>query len=204
MIKNIIFDIGMVLADFRYAAYMRDDLGFSDEVVQIFSERLVLGGLWDELDLGIRETEDIINEMKSRVSEYPREAELFFGNLEDIIKTYPYSRPWVQEMKSRGYGVYLLSNYPRDTYRMHEKKHFDFAPYVDGKVISGFERISKPDHAIYRLLFDRYGLEPNECVFLDDRKINVDAARAVGMQAIVFTSYEDARKKLEEILKTSG
>ncbi len=204
MIKNIVFDIGMVLADFRYEAYMRDDLAFSDEAVRAFTDRVVLGGLWDELDLGIRETDDIIDEMRSRVIEFPREAELFFGNLEDIIKTYPYSRPWVQELKSKGYRVYLLSNYPRDTYRIHEKKHFDFVPYVDGKVISGFERISKPDPAIYRLLFKRYGLVPSECVFLDDRKINIEAAEAEGMKGIVFISYEDARKKLEEVLKTSG
>ena len=201
MIKNIIFDIGMVLADFRYEAYMREDLNFPERVVQIFADRLVRSSLWDEFDLGIRETEDIIAEMKARVSEYPREAELFFDRIEDIIRTYPYSKPWVQELKSRGYKVYLLSNYPRSTFAVHEKKHFDFAPYVDGKVISGFERISKPDPAIYKLLFNRYTLEPGECVFLDDRQVNIDAALAEGMNAILFTSYEDAKGKLEEIIK---
>lgn len=204
MIKNIVFDIGMVLADFRYAAYMRDDLGFPDETVKAFTDRLILGGLWDELDLGIRETEDIIAEMRSKVSEFPREAELFFGNLADIVKTYPYSKPWIQELKARGYKVYLLSNYPRDTYRIHEKKHFDFAPFVDGKVVSGFERISKPDPRIYRLLFERYSMIPQECVFLDDRPVNIEAAVKEGMSGIVFTSYETAHDKLSEILKTSG
>ena len=201
MIKNIVFDIGMVLADFRYEAYMRDDLGFSVEAVRAFTDRIVLSGLWDELDLGVRETEDIIAEMRSKVLEYPREAELFFGNLEDIIKTYPYSKPWIQELKAMGYKVYLLSNYPRDTYLMHEKKHFDFAPFVDGKVVSGFERISKPDPRIYRLLFKRYSLKPEECVFLDDRPVNIDAAVKEGMKGIVFTSYERARAELDDILK---
>ena len=78
MIKNIVFDIGMVLADFRYEEYMREDLNFPERVVQIFAERLVRNEIWDEFDLGVRETEDIIAEMKARVSEYPREAELFF------------------------------------------------------------------------------------------------------------------------------
>ncbi len=77
MIKNIVFDIGMVLADFRYEEYMRKDLNFPETVVQIFADRLVRNSIWDELDLGVRETEDIISEMKSRVPEYPREAELF-------------------------------------------------------------------------------------------------------------------------------
>ena len=204
MIRNIVFDIGMVLADFRYDAYMREDLGFPDEVVKVFTERLVESGIWDELDLGVRETEDIIDDMKSRVPEYPKEAEVFFDRMIDIIRTYPYSKPWIQELKDRGYKVYLLSNYPRDAYKMHEKKHFDFASIVDGKVISGIERMSKPDPRIYRLLFERYALDPKECVFLDDREKNIRAAIDEGMQGIVFTSYEDARKKLEEILKASG
>ena len=200
MIKNIVFDIGMVLADFRYEEYMRKDLNFPETVVQIFADRLVRNSIWDELDLGVRETEDIISEMKSRVPEYPREAELFFDRIADIIKTYPYSRPWLADLKSRGYKVYLLSNYPRDTYTIHEKKHFDFAKLADGKVISGFERLSKPDPAIYRLLFKRYSLKPQECLFLDDRQVNIDAAMAEGMKAILFTSYEDAHEKLEAMI----
>lgn len=204
MIRNIVFDIGMVLADFRYDAYMREDLGFSDQVVKAFTDRLIKGGIWDELDLGVRETEDIIEEMKSKVSEYPEEAEIFFDRMMDIIRTYPYSKPWIESLKARGYRIYLLSNYPRDAYKMHEEKHFDFASVVDGKVISGIERMSKPDPRIYRLLCNRYSLIPEECVFLDDREVNIKAAIEEGMQGIVFTSYEDAYEKLEEILKASG
>ena len=57
-------------------------------------------------------------------------------------------------------------------------------------VISSRELISKPDPAIYRLLCSRYGLEPRECVFIDDRPVNVEAARAVGMQGIVYTGMD--------------
>ena len=204
MIKNIVFDIGMVLADFRWEAYMRDDLGFSGEVIKVFGDRLIKSELWNDFDLGVKETGVITDEMKAKVSEYPLEAELFFERIEDIVAVYPYSRPWVQELKARGLSVYLLSNYPRDVYSIHEKKHFDFAPFVDGKVVSGFERMSKPDPRIYRLLFERYGLDPSECVFLDDRQVNVDAAVQQGMKGIRFDRYEDARGQLEEILKTSG
>ncbi len=204
MIKNIVFDIGMVLADFRWEAYMRDDLGFPEEVIKLFADRLIKSELWNDFDLGVKETGVITDEMKAKVSEYPREAELFFERIEDIVAVYPYSRPWVQELKGRGFKVFLLSNYPRDVYSIHEKKHFDFAPYVDGKVVSGFERVSKPDPQIYRILFERYGLKPSECVFLDDRKVNIDAAVMLGMKGILFTSYEDACGQLEEIIKTSG
>jgi putative hydrolase of the HAD superfamily len=201
MIRNIVFDIGMVLADFRWKEYMLRDLGFAPEVMETFVKRLVLDPVWDEFDLGVRPTEEIITEMKERLPEYPKERELFFLHIEDIAASYPYSEPWIRELKERGYAVYLLSNYPRDVFRIHEKKHFGFAALVDGKVVSGFERLSKPDPAIYRVLLDRYALKAEECVFLDDRQVNIDTALSLGMQGIVFTSYEDARVRLEELLR---
>ena len=201
MIRNIVFDIGMVLADFRWKEYMLRDLGFAPEVMETFAERLVLDPIWDEFDLGVRPTEEIIAEMKERLPEYPKERELFFSRIEDIAASYPYSEAWIRELKERGFAVYLLSNYPRDVFRIHEKKHFGFAALVDGKVVSGFERVSKPDPAIYRILLERYGLRAEECVFLDDRKVNIDTALSLGMQGIVFTSYEDARGRLEELFK---
>ena len=201
MIRNIIFDIGMVLADFRWKEYMLKDLGFSPELTDIVAKRLVLNPIWDEFDLGIRPTDEIIAEMKARISDYPEEAELFFSRIEDIAAAYPYSEPWIRELKERGYRVYLLSNYPRRTFRLHEKKHFGFAALADGKVVSGFERVSKPDPAIYRILLDRYGLKAEECVFLDDRQVNIDTALSLGMQGILFTSYETAREHLEEIFR---
>ncbi len=84
MIKNIVFDIGMVLADFRWEAYMRDDLHFNEEVIKTIGEKVVVTSLWDELDLGVRETDDVINEMKAQVPEYQKEINIFFDGIVDI------------------------------------------------------------------------------------------------------------------------
>ncbi|HPF28965.1 MAG TPA: hypothetical protein PLZ77_02540 [Lachnospiraceae bacterium] len=89
MIKNVIFDIGMVLVNFRWREYMRDDLGFSEELVELMGRKVVVNPLWDELDLGIREATDIIADMKAQVPEYPQEAQRFFDGIEDIVETYP-------------------------------------------------------------------------------------------------------------------
>lgn len=201
MIRNIVFDIGNVLAAFRWEDYIRYDLGYPEEVVRTFGERFIVHPLWDEFDLGVRKTEDIIADMKATVPEYPEEAEAFFANLVNIVKTYPYSRKWIQELKERGYHVYLLSNYPEMTFRIHQKEQFDFTDLVDGMVISAFEKISKPDPKIYQLLLDRYHLRAEECVFLDDRPVNIDAAVAAGMHGIVFRGQEEARAALEALLK---
>ena len=61
---------------------------------------------------------------------------------------------------------------------------------VDGMIVSGFEHVLKPDPAIYHLLLDRYCLKAEECVFIDDRDVNIEAARAVGMKGIVYTGPE--------------
>ena len=201
MIRNVVFDIGMVLADFRWHDYMLKDLGFDEALVSVFRDRLVLNKLWDEYDLGQRPPEDVVADMKAAVSEYPEEAERFFHNIVNIAEAYPYSTSWIRELQAKGYKVYLLSNYPRDTFEMHEREKFEFVKYVDGKVVSGFEGIAKPDPRIYELLLSRYGLKAKECVFLDDRQVNIDTARSLGFSTILFTSYDKARETLNNLLR---
>lgn len=195
MIKNVIFDIGNVLADFRYRDYMKE-LGFSEEIMEVFCKEVVETPLWNELDRGVRSFKDVTREMKSCVAEYPKEADAFFENIHEIVHTFPYALPWIEELKAKGYKVYLLSNYSAELFTLHAKDRFDFAEAVDGKIISGFVKLIKPDPAIYRLLLNTYRLNPEECVFLDDRKENVEAAKGLGIYGIQFTSYEQAREEL--------
>ena len=201
MIKNVVFDIGMVLADFCWYSYMTDKLGFSEETARLFGDKVVLTDFWHQLDLGVIPEAEVIAQMKAQVPEYKEEADRFFDDLEFIVKSYDYSRSWILSLKERGYKVWLLSNYPRGTFVLHKEKVFDFVDAADGRVISGFEKMTKPDIRIYELLCDRYGLNPHECVFLDDQQVNIEAARAYGMKGIVFKSYEQAERELEEILR---
>ena len=200
MITAVVFDIGMVLADFRYRDYMRRDLGFPEDLVEHFVDRIIINPLWDELDLSIRPHEEIVQEMIARVPGYEREAEIFFQHIVNIAAPYPYAAGWLKESKERGYGGYLLSNYPDWIYTLHERERFDFAKYADGKIISGYEKIAKPDPAIYQLLLSRYHLNASECVFTDDREINVAAAIDCGLHSFVFLNYADARTQLESLL----
>ena len=77
----------------------------------------------------------------------------------------------------------------------------EFYEYTDGGIISYREHLIKPDLQVYRLLLERYGLEASECVFIDDLKENVNAAKNLGINGIVFENYEQAKKELEDILK---
>ena len=76
---------------------------------------------------------------------------------------------------------------------------FKFLPIADGLFISGYEKITKPDPEIYRLLESRFGIKLEECLFVDDRQVNIDGAEAVGMQAVLFTGYDDIVKRFDEL-----
>ena len=94
----------------------------------------------------------------------------------------------------------FLSNYAEHTMNANPLP-LDFLMYMDGGVFSCNEGFIKPDRRIYHILLERFGLVPEECVFLDDSKTNVIAAQTVGMNAIHFEGYEKARQELEEMLK---
>ena len=71
---------------------------------------------------------------------------------------------------------------------------------MDGGIMSYEVQLIKPDLAIYQTLMERYDLQPEECVFLDDTVRNVEAAQALGIAGIVVTSQEQAKKELETLL----
>jgi len=105
------------------------------------------------------------------------------------------------QLKEAGLKVYLLSNYPREVFALHtECGSFPFLEKVDGKVVSGFVKMIKPNADIYKYLLKEYSLCADECVFIDDREENVEAARTLGMKGIVFECYEQAHRELERLL----
>ena len=121
--------------------------------------------------------------------------------MDKVIEPYPYAVSWIEELKEKGFNVYLLSNYPKELFTMHEQKGlFPFIEKTDGKVVSGFVKMVKPNPDIYEYLMSQYGLNADECVFLDDRAENIEAAIKLGMKGIVVKSYEQASADLNEVL----
>ena len=192
MIRNIIFDVGAVLVDFRYHDYMLD-LGFDDDTVKTIEDKLIHNdALWGQLDLGAEPEEVTIERMLTEVPGYEDKVRYFFEKNVDIVKTFDYTVPWLTELRSRGYKIYLLSNYPKKWWTLHERERFGFTHLTDGMIVSGFVKMVKPHDEIYKCLLDTYSLDPSECLFFDDRKANVEAAVRNGFNAHIFTSYKEA------------
>lgn len=89
------------------------------------------------------------------------------------------------QLREAGVPNYCITNFSSPKFTLAQER-FPFLVGFDGIVVSGDERLLKPDPAIYHLLLDRYGLEAEDCVFIDDSKANVEAARGVGMQVIHY------------------
>ena len=91
----------------------------------------------------------------------------------------------LQRLREAGVPTYCITNFSGAKFREAQTR-YPFLASFDGAIVSGDERLLKPDPAIYRLLLTRYGLVAEDCVFIDDSLANVEGARAVGMEAIDY------------------
>jgi putative hydrolase of the HAD superfamily len=107
----------------------------------------------------------------------------------------PVMLAWQLELKKHGFLTAILSNMG-DNVLENMKREFDWLPRFDVLVWSYQLRMAKPDPAIYHHVLDDLGVRPEEALFLDDKLINIEAAQAVGMQAIRFTNVEKLREDL--------
>jgi 2-haloacid dehalogenase len=101
----------------------------------------------------------------------------------------------LERLRAAGVPNYCITNFSGAKFA-EAKRRFPFLAAFDGVIVSGDERLLKPDPAIYRLLLDRYGLSAGACVFIDDSRANVEAARALGMRAIQYAEPMDLAAEL--------
>ena len=197
MIKTIIFDIGNVLMDFNFQicfrAYAPDE-----ETYQKIVKATVQSPVWAEFDRGVWTDEEILEGFIKNDPSIESILRNMFERLEGIIKQRDYAIPWIRELKESGYQVLVLSNFPKKVYELFQNE-MTFLQEVDGGILSYQDQVIKPDKAIYNLLMNRYQLEPQECVFLDDLKDNIKTAKELGMHTILFTTKEEAQDELRKL-----
>ena len=194
MIRNIVLDIGNVLAAFCWREVF-EELGFYKEIQAELAEATVKSNLWLELDRSARPDAEIMADCIAAAPHLRSEITLFFGHLAETVREFPYAASWIKDLKARGYRVYLLSNYGKTVYGLTHKG-LSFLPLVDGQVFSYQVKSVKPEALIYQTLLDTHGLAPEECLFFDDAPRNVEGAKRVGINAHLFTTQEDAEAAL--------
>jgi putative hydrolase of the HAD superfamily len=105
---------------------------------------------------------------------------------------------WVQQLHAAGFKTAILSNMPADM-ATHMRKNFAWLSHFDHNIFSGEVRSVKPEPAIYQHCIDALGVQPSEALFIDDREINLEQARAAGIRTIRFQSVEQLRDDLQAL-----
>ena len=184
-VRNVIFDMGNVLMTFDGPAFAAQ---FTDtpEDAALLQRALFGSTMWSLLDSGTIGHETMARYARAHL------PDRLHPNLAACIARWPEcSRPLEEvnelgiRLKREGYGIYVLTN--ANTRVMEQLGHAPVLPFVDGYLVSAQERLMKPDPAIFRLLCERFGLTPAECLFVDDNADNCKGARVAGLHAFHFT-----------------
>ncbi len=196
-IKNIIFDFGGVLIDWNpryvYRSYFK-----TEEEMEYFLGNICTNEWNSHQDEG-HLMADATRERVELFPEYKEAIEMFYANWVTMLHSdIPASVEFLKQVKAAGYGVYGLTNWSHETIHVAYER-YPFFSLFDGIVVSGFEKMLKPDPRLYQILLERYGLNPSECVFLDDNQINVDAANALGIKAFRFTTIDEVLPQLQKL-----
>lgn len=199
MIKNIIFDFGKVLVDYDFSpviASFFNDKKAEEEFLHLFASPEFLD-ICDKEDTPFAE---IIEDMKRKYPQYAEQADLYKEHyVEFVTNEVVGMNDLLVELKERGYKLYGLTNWCSMVHEVMKK--FNIFTLLDGRVISSEEHIIKPDVEIYQCLCDKYGLKPEECVFTDDKLVNIVGAIKAEMKAIHFHNAIQFKRELEEIIK---
>jgi 2-haloacid dehalogenase len=194
--RAVVFDVGGVLLDWDPRHLFRHVI--ADEAEREWFLRDVVSPEWNlEQDRG-RLWADAVAEAIARHPEHEpsiraydeRWLETIGGVDEDVAAL-------VGEVRAAGVPTYALTNYSAEKWVLSRQRLAVLREF-DGVVVSGEERVTKPDEQIYRILLERYGLDPAATFFTDDLAANVAAARAVGIDAERFVDAATLRAQLIE------
>ena len=190
-ISTVIFDIGDVLVSANIKDYLMADPEVPNEIVDELLK------LWfidkDEVDdtMDLDTYREIVNKrMGVEFSKYI--PKLFQYNV-DCVTAFDYTIPMIQDLKNKGYKVYYLSNWSAWTYDLlQEAGKFDFLELMDGGVFSYDVGYMKPNEEIYKILLNKYKINPEEAVFFDDREENIEAANKLGIHGVHFPRHDSS------------
>jgi 2-haloacid dehalogenase len=200
--STAVFDLGGVLVDWDPRYLFRQLLPDEAAVEAFLAE--VCSPEWNAAQDAGRSWAEAVEVASER---FPEHAELVAAYderwLETIGGQIDGTVEVLDELRQRDVGLYAISNWSAEKFDLTYPR-FDWLGWFDGIVVSGYERIVKPDPRIYQILVDRHGVDPRAAVYVDDVPANVEAARAIGMTGLLFTTPEQLHADLSELGLTSA
>jgi 2-haloacid dehalogenase len=193
-LSTVVFDIGGVLLEWDPRHVYRDVFDDEAEMERFLTE--VCSREWHEdNDRGVRYAESCAA-LAARFPHYASEIHMWGERTEEmIVGTIDGTVEILAELQAAGVPCYGLTNMEAETYPLRYER-YEFLRSLAGTVVSAQEGVIKPDPEIFRRLFERFALVPEETVFVDDAERNIATARALGMETALFTSPERLRAEL--------
>lgn len=201
MIKSLIFDFGKVLVDYDFYRFIESFIP-DRERKDRFVGNILTDAWFKTLDKEDVPFEQTIKTMQELYPEFTQEIQIFGDTFPTIVdREVPGMRDLLMRLKAEGYKLYGLTNWCN---RVHvTMDQYGIFRLLDGQVISSEVHEIKPFPQIYRILFEKFGLDPSECVFTDDKQENIDGSLATGMKAILFKDAVQYEKELRKIIAQS-
>jgi putative hydrolase of the HAD superfamily len=198
MIKNLIFDFSDTLMRFGGLDWLREVAGDEERAMHIHCTMFMLPE-WPIYDKGDLDGETVKTKLAASLDDGNRELGLrYFDEWyrhHTMIEGIP---ELLAELKAKGYGIYLLSDYP-ECFEYNWEKFADFFQIFDGRGVSYELHSRKRERTAFPLMLDRYGLKAEESYFVDDLGLNIEAARECGLRAHQFTTTECLREELNKL-----
>jgi len=198
-INTLVFDFGGVLIDWNPAyVYLKEFRGNQEEMSHFLNT--ICSWEWNENQDAGYSLQKAIEERVAMYPEHERLIRMYYGRWEDMLgyehtDTVALLKTFKDHNKYRLIG---LTNWSHETFPVALER-FAFLSWFEGIVVSGTEKMKKPDANIYTLTLDRYKIIPENAVFIDDKLENVHAAAQLGMHGIHFTSAAKLKRDLETL-----
>lgn len=198
-IKNLVFDFGKVLVDYDFMVVMDAFFKGDKEKEAAFCKAFINDDFINICDREEIPFPEIIKEQQAQHPELADAFQYFYDHYVDfVLGEVAGMKDLLTWLKQQGFKLYGLTNWCSAVHEVMKK--YDIFNLLDGQVISSEEHLLKPEAAIYECLCHRFGLNPAECLFTDDKQANIDGAKAIGMNAVLFTDATTYAQDLKRIL----
>lgn len=194
-LRAIIFDFGGVLIDWN-PMYLYRKVFDDEREIYHFLENICKPDWNIQQDAG-RPLAEATRLLQEEHPKYHEEIGMFYGRWEEMLGgTLDENVKLIKPLKEK-YKVYGLTNWSAETLPIAMER-YDFFNDLDGIVVSGEEKLIKPDPALYQVLIDRFGLKADESLFIDDNAANIETARQMGFHTMHFTGETNLEEWLKE------
>lgn len=186
-IDNVVFDVGNVLLQFDPQTILDDYLPDVPALHARLMSKIFKSPYWVMMDRGVLSCEEAAEAMIGRdedLAPYIRKVMREWIEMEHVVTE---GVDALKKCKAHGKKLYVLSNYGAKPFD-HVDEKYDFFRLFDGKVISGKEKLMKPEAAIYALLLRSYDLEAERTLFIDDSYVNIEAAMRAGLWGMCYNA----------------